>query len=158
MSSDKSTIVENNEFIERFIEVCETDKPVEIKRLLNISDQAARNYLAGRFPTPEILITIAEQTPYSIHWLLTGHGKKFVDFPHERHTHTLSEEMRSSIREMCVEVFNELQPAAQPKIVVLPTDRLKSEKTIELPAGKLKSEKAVEARISSPEKRQEKKD
>ena len=135
MSSDKSTIVENNGFIERFIEVCESDKPVEIKRLLNISDQAARNYLAGRFPTPEILITIAEQTPYSIHWLLTGHGKKFVDFPYEKHTTILSDEMRLSIREMCVEVFRELQQAAQPKVVVIPSDRLKSEKAIEDPVN-----------------------
>lgn len=135
MSSDNSTIVENNGFIERFIEVCETDKPVEIKRLLNISDQAARNYLAGRFPTPEILITIAEQTPYSIHWLLTGHGKKFVDFAYEKHTGVLSDEMRLAIREECIAVFNQLQHEAQPKVVTITPDRLKTEKAIEAPVN-----------------------
>lgn len=151
--------MENSDFIDRFIEVCESDKAVKIKRLLNISDQAARNYLSGRLPTPEILITIADQTPYSIHWLLTGRGRKFVDGSFEKNTHSvISDEMLAAFRKICVEVFAELQQAAQPKIVVLPTDRLKSEKTIELPAGNLKSEKAVEARIPSPEKRREKKD
>jgi len=144
MSSDKSTIVENIEFIERFIEVCETDKPVEIKRLLNISDQAARNYLAGRFPTPEILITIAEQTPFSIHWLLTGQGKKFVDSAYEKHTRILSDEMRLAIREECVAVFNRLQHEAQPKVVVIPPDRLKTEKAIETPAEASKTIEAPE--------------
>ena len=133
MSSDNSTIVENNGFIDRFIEVCETDKPVEIKRLLNISDQAARNYLAGRFPTPEILITIAEQTPYSIHWLLTGDGKKFVDSAFEKDTRILSDEMRLAIRKECVAVFNELQREAQSKVVVITPDRVKTEKAIESP-------------------------
>ena len=135
MSSDNSTIVENFDFVERFIEVCETDKPVEIKRLLNISDQAARNYLAGRFPTPDILITIAEQTPYSIHWLLTGNGKKFVDFAYEKHTRVLSDEMRLAIREECIAVFSRLQHEAQPKVVTIPPDRLKTEKAIEAPVN-----------------------
>jgi hypothetical protein len=135
MSSDNSTIVENNGFIERFIEVCETDKPVEIKRLLNISDQAARNYLAGRFPTPEILITIAEQTPFSIHWLLTGDGKKFVDSAYEKHTRVLSDEMRLAIREECIAVFSQLQHEAQPKVVTITPDRVKTEKVIEAPVN-----------------------
>lgn len=158
MSSEKSTNVENSDFIDRFIEVCESDKAVKIKRLLNISDQAARNYLSGRLPTPEILLTIAEQTPYSIHWLLTGRGRKFVDHTFEKNTHTVSAELLAEIRKICVEVFTELQPAAQPKIVVLPTDKLKSEKSIELPADKPTSERTVEARLPSPEKRQEEKD
>ncbi|MEQ1765357.1 MAG: hypothetical protein ABL984_19670 [Pyrinomonadaceae bacterium] len=45
--------------------------------MLNISYQAAKNYLNGRFPDPRVLLTIAERTPYSLHWLLTGEGEKF---------------------------------------------------------------------------------
>lgn len=137
MSSDKSTTVENSQFIDRFIEVCESDKAVKIKQLLNISDQAARNYLSGRLPTPEILLTIADQTPYSIHWLLTGRGRKFVDHAFEKNALAISDEMLVTIRRICTEVFQELQQA-QPKIVVLPPDRLKSEKAIETPVSAVK--------------------
>lgn len=138
MSSDKSTNVENCPFIDRFIEVCESDKAVKIKQLLNISDQAARNYLSGRLPTPEILITIADQTPYSIHWLLTGRGRKFVDQAYEKNALAVTDEMHATIREICAEVFAEFQQANQPKIVVLPPDRLKSEKAIEAPVSTIK--------------------
>lgn len=108
---------------------------------MNISDQAARNYLAGRFPTPEILITIAAQTPFSIHWLLTGQGKKFVDSAYEKHTPILSDEMRLAIREECVAVYHQLQHEAQPKVVTITPDRLKTEKVIEAPVNT--SKKAV---------------
>ncbi len=61
----------------RFIEVCGTSEPARIQRLLDISYQAAKNYLEGRLPDPRVLLTIAERTPYSLHWLLTGEGEKF---------------------------------------------------------------------------------
>lgn len=143
MSSEKSTIVENPEFIERFIEVCESNKPTKIKRLLNISDQAARNYLAGRLPTADILITIAKQTPYSLHWLLTGCGAKFVVDPgdgEEKATPEFTDKQVESIEKICVRVMAEHQQETQPKIVVLPHDKLKSEKAREAKTDIVKEE------------------
>jgi hypothetical protein len=46
--------------------------------------------------------------------------------------------MRASVREVCVEVFNELagsQKAAEPKIVTLQSNKLKSEKAVEAPVA-----------------------
>ena len=71
--------MKKNDFIERFIEVCDSSQPTEISKLLDISYQAAKNYLEGRYPDANVLIKIAERTPYSLNWLLTGKGKKFVE-------------------------------------------------------------------------------
>lgn len=67
-----------NEFIDRFVEVCGTSEPVKIQRLLDVSYQAAKNYLLGRMPDSFVLRTITERTPYSINWLLTGQGEKLI--------------------------------------------------------------------------------
>ena len=74
MSSTSTNVVG---FGVRFAEACGTSEPARIQRLLNISYQAAKNYLNGRLPDPRVLIVIAERTPYSLHWLLTGSGEKF---------------------------------------------------------------------------------
>lgn len=66
-----------DDFGSRFAEACGTSEAARIQRLLNISYQAAKNYLNGRLPDPRVLLTIAERTPYSLHWLLTGQGEKF---------------------------------------------------------------------------------
>lgn len=137
MSREKPTIVEKKAIIQRFVEVCGSEEPAIIKRLLKISYQAAQNYLKGRLPTTEILLAIAEHTPYSIHWLLTGQGNKFAEEGQIENTPVLTGEMRASVREVCVEVFNELiggQKTAESKIVTLQSDKLKSEKAIEAPA------------------------
>lgn len=68
-------------FIERFVEVCGTSEPAKIQRLLDISYQAAKNYLQGRLPDSYVLLTLAKRTQYSINWLLTGEGEKFVAEP-----------------------------------------------------------------------------
>jgi hypothetical protein len=67
----------NTQFGVRLAEACGTGEPARIQRMLNISYQAAKNYLNGRLPDPRVLLTIAERTPYSLHWLLTGKGEKF---------------------------------------------------------------------------------
>lgn len=77
MSSTHANIAD---FGSRFAEACGTSEPARIQRLLNISYQAAKNYLNGRLPDSRVLVTIGERTPYSIHWLLTGQGEKF-SFP-----------------------------------------------------------------------------
>lgn len=77
MSSAKKKVDKN--FVKRFIEVCGTNCPKTVSEKINISYQAAKNYLQGkRIPESYILLSIAEQTPYSVHWLLTGKGDKFV--------------------------------------------------------------------------------
>ena len=124
----------NRAFSARFIEACGTSKPAKIQRLLNISYQAAKNYLQGRLPQTDVLISISESTSYSIDWLLTGRGKKFLeDVPHED-TPILTRQIRDLIRNTCVEVINEMngsQGAAQPKVVVLQSSELMSEKVTE---------------------------
>ena len=125
----------NIAFVERFTEACGTAEPAEIARLLNISYQAAKNYLeGGRYPKPEILIVIAERTNCSIHWLLTGKGKKFLDEATTQNTLLASGEAEAFVRRICVEVINETI-GMQPRVVVLPPASLREEKaTDEQPA------------------------
>ena len=64
-------------------------------------------------------------------WLLTGRGKKFVDDITGQDTPILTGQMEASVRRICVEVINEFsgrQTAAQPKVVVLQSGELLSER------------------------------
>jgi hypothetical protein len=136
LSTEKKVENEKNLFITRFVEVCGTSEPAKIQRLLNISYQAAKNYLQGRLPDPVVLRTIAERTPYSIHWLLTGAGEKLVAGPEAatEDTPLTTRQVRDLIRVECVEVINELmrsRESTQQKVVVLQSDTLKSEKVRE---------------------------
>jgi hypothetical protein len=135
MSSKKLEISENISFVERFIEVCASNQPNEIARLLRISYQAAKNYLQGRFPDTKVLITISEKTPYSLNWLLTGQGEKFINGSANQDTVLLSDQMRSLVREICVEVLGEMlstkKDSAQQKIVVLSSEKIKEEKVLD---------------------------
>jgi len=131
MSRAKRQTKENIEFIARFIEVCGTSKPAEVKRLLNVSYQTAKNYLNGRIPQSDILIVIADRTSFSIDWLLTGRGKKFFDGRLNQDTPIPAGQMEAFVRSICVEVINEVSgrhEATQPKIVVLQSSELMSEK------------------------------
>jgi transcriptional regulator with XRE-family HTH domain len=76
MSNPSSTNVKK--YIERLTETLQSAEPAEISRRLGISYQAAKNYLQGRLPSAEVLMLIAEQTDYSLNWLLTGNGAKKV--------------------------------------------------------------------------------
>jgi|CXWL01.1.fsa_nt_gi hypothetical protein len=137
MSSDKNNNRKrspDNGFIRRFIEVCGTSEAVKIQRLLNISYQAAKNYLRGRMPDTSILLTLSERTPYSIHWLLTGRGKKFVDDHGDLNTPVSAGQFEQSVRRICVEVINEMNGRKEPtlpKIVVLQPEDILSEKAVE---------------------------
>ena len=127
---------EKNLFITRFVEVCGTSEPAKIQRLLGISYQAAKNYLQGRLPDSYVLRTVAERTPYSINWLLTGKGEKLVSEAVTAKDSTVDTplstgQIRDLIRSECVEVINELlgsRVSTQQKVVVLPSGSLKSEK------------------------------
>lgn len=125
------TEIEKNKFIVRFIETCGTAEPARIQRLLNISYQAAKNYLQGRQPDTTVLKAIAGKTPYSIHWLLTGEGEKLVSSDLQKDTFILTDQIRTLIRQECVKVINEIlgsQVTTQSKVVVLQSDKLRSEK------------------------------
>ena len=132
--AQKRQMRKNPEFIARFIEACGTSEPADIQRLLNISYQAAKNYLQGRLPQTDVLISISERTSYSIDWLLTGRGKKIIENVTRQDTPIHTGQIEESVRRICVEVINEMtgsQVAAQPKVVVLQSSELLSEKATE---------------------------
>ncbi|MGC2238904.1 MAG: helix-turn-helix domain-containing protein [Pyrinomonadaceae bacterium] len=135
MSSGKLKKVENSDFIKRFVEVCGSSQPVEVARLLNISYQAAKNYLFGRMPDSNVLVIISERTPYSIHWLLTGQGKKFVESSQSEDTLRPSDQLREFVRRECLELIEEVlsrqTEAAQSKVVVLTSENIKKEKVMD---------------------------
>ena len=138
MSSRKAKIIENSSFIARFIEVCNSSQPNDIARLLNISYQAAKNYLQGRLPDTKVLITISEKTDYSVTWLLTGKGDKFINDSIDQDTLLLSDKMRAIVRQTCLEVISEVlgnqDNKSGPKIVVLTSEKIKEEKVLDQPA------------------------
>jgi hypothetical protein len=123
---------EENEFGQRFAEACASEEPARIGRFLNISYQAAKNYLGGRLPEPRVLLRIAENTPYSIHWLLTGEGEKFVRQDADAGTVIPASEIKAMVREACAEVINEvLTRRGEPRVVLLDPMKIKSERVYE---------------------------
>jgi hypothetical protein len=130
MSSINNEGQKLSEFGERFAEACGTAEPARIQRLLNVSYQAAKNYLHGRMPDARVLITIAERTPYSIHWLLTGQGDKF-SFPRRDDTPILARQISELIKQEVEVVVNEALTKAQgpsgSRTIVLRADEVKSE-------------------------------
>ncbi len=135
MSSEKTNILEDSAFIERFIEVCGKSQTSDIARLLNVSYQAAKNYLQGRVPEPRVLKVISEKTTYSINWLLTGNGDKFVKTSVNDDTVILSDQMRTLVRQICSEIFSEMlsnqNESAQQKVVLLTSEKIKVEKILD---------------------------
>jgi len=138
MSSENTKTTENFSFVERFVEVCGSRHPSDIAQLLNISYQAAKNYLQGRLPDSKVLTIISEKTPYSVNWLLTGEGEKFVKSPTAADTLLLSDQMRAFVKQICVEVISEMlnpqDTSAQQKVVVLTSEKIKEEKVLDPPA------------------------
>ena len=145
MSSDDSRCDENGLFGVRFAEVCDTAEPARIQRLLNISYQAAKNYLNGRLPDPRVLLTIAERTPYSLHWLLTGEGEKFaLPARDDGDTPLLARQIGELIRqEVSSAVDHAMEKAQKPgfKTIVLRTNELKSETEKELTKQKVRRDR-----------------
>jgi len=141
MSRANTTSVENQQFIARLVEACGTDKPAEIAQLFNVSYQAAKNYMAGRMPDTGVLLNIAENTEFSLHWLLTGEGKKFVEDEDQEDTLILSDELWEQIRDECRQIVSEMMnnqsESAEGKVIVLNVKDIKDEKILE--KGKLLS-------------------
>ncbi|MCU1288206.1 MAG: Bacteriophage repressor helix-turn-helix domain [Acidobacteria bacterium] len=140
MSSKKIQNLENVDFIKRFTEVCGSSKPACVARLLGVSYQAAKNYLRGRSPEAKILRRISEQTPYSIHWLLTGRGEKFAEANAEKKdTDILTGALRAFLKEECRQIIGEIlneqnqseRAIKQSRTVVLTPDMIKEEKVLE---------------------------
>lgn len=125
--------MKNPDFVKRLVEICGTSQPQTACQKLDISYQAAKNYLSGRLPNIPALIQISEKTSCSIHWLLTGKGDKFVSFDRNEDTLRLSAEMREFIRQECLELVKEVirgdyQETATEKVVVLNSGNIKEEK------------------------------
>jgi hypothetical protein len=139
MSSEDFTKKQKVDFVARLIEVCGSAQPAEVARGLKVSYQAAKNYLNGRLPGSNVLLIIAEKTPYSIHWLLTGQGDKFVETGKlQEDTLLAPDALRTFVRRECLQIIGEIlhdqtQPAetVSSKIVVLTPDKIKEEKIAE---------------------------
>lgn len=117
------------QFGKRFAEACGTGEAAKIQRLLDISYQAAKNYLGGRLPDPRVLLTIAERTPYSLHWLLTGEGEKFSLADSSSNTLPLARQISALIRREVEEAVDQAlanMPATggERRIVIAPEDVL----------------------------------
>ena len=135
MSRTNTTSVENLQFIARLVEVCETAKPAEIAQLFNVSYQAAKNYMAGRMPDTGVLLNIAENTDFSLHWLLTGTGKKFVGKDESEDTQILSDELWEQIRAECRQIVSKILDGQdvpdEGKVFVLNVKDIKEEKILQ---------------------------
>ncbi len=137
MSRKNLTFVKASAFVNRLIEACGSEQPAFIARLLNVSYQAAKNYLRGRLPEANVLIAFSKETPYSIHWLLTGEGEKFVANKFEQNTPLLSDQITTLIKDECrknvSEILNHSSENAQEKVIVLRAEDIKDEKLIDVP-------------------------
>ena len=120
-------------FTEMCGELCGSLQTPEIARVLDISYQAVKNYLNGRLPDAYVLQKIAEKTDYSLSWLLTGKGEKFVSIEYEEGTPVLTDQMRALVREACLEFINELAAESagdkNQTVIVLNSNLIKSEAT-----------------------------
>jgi hypothetical protein len=50
----------------------------EIARKMRRSEPAVKNYIDGRIPSADHLVSISHLTGCSVHWLLTGEGPKLL--------------------------------------------------------------------------------
>jgi len=135
MSSGKLKKIENFDFVKRFEEICGSSQPADVARLLNISYQAAKNYLSGRMPDSNILLLISERTPFSIHWLLTGQGEKFVESVQPEDVLLHPDQLREFVSNICQELIDKalsnLKENAQSKVVVLTPEKINEEKVMD---------------------------
>ncbi|MBV9216922.1 MAG: hypothetical protein JO053_12175 [Acidobacteria bacterium] len=137
MSRAYSRELNPSSFAGRLAEACGTREPAKIKQLLNISYQAAKNYLNGRLPNAEVLLALARVTPYSIHWILTGQGNRFVFQRNPVDTPLAPGQLDEMVREICVEVINDLSgngEESMSRIVVLQPSDVLSETPVLQPA------------------------
>ncbi len=145
MSTQQNKVLNNNKFAKRFADVCGTSKPSEVVGILNISYQAAKNYLSGKIPNTPNLVNISAKTSCSIDWLLMGRGKKFIAEELNQNTLRLSDEHKFFIRDEIKKVFAEMSgnqsETVKEKVIVLKLEDIKEEKVInESPVLSLKKE------------------
>ena len=134
--------------------MCGTANPRVIADYLDVSYQAAKNYLNGRLPESKVLIKISEKTPVSIHWLLTGEGDKFVDRTGKNEAEllaaTLSEiaspkTLRKLFQALSEEMIDgsiarELEQEDKSRTITLDREKIYSEKTEPVKSAKLTRE------------------
>ena len=74
-------MAEKGGFTQRLHKIFSNASMAEIARQLDLPHATIRNYFAGRLPSPEVLIRIAEKTNVSLNWLLTGQGEVYAGAP-----------------------------------------------------------------------------
>jgi hypothetical protein len=119
-----------HEFALRLAEGCGSSEVAKVQRLLKIPYQSAKNYLGGRLPSAEALISISQCTGVSIDWLLTGLGKKFLEPSINASAPPAFGQIEESVRRICVEVINEMNGnhhPDQPKTIRLQSSDVMSE-------------------------------
>ncbi len=135
MSNTKSTNLNDIKFAKRFAEICQTSKPAEVARNLDISYPAAKNYLNGKIPNTPTIIHISEVTSCSIDWLLRGIGNKFIENNGYQDTPQPSGELKRLIRDECKKVFAEMMnvqtETEKEKVIVLRPEDIKEEKVLD---------------------------
>lgn len=134
MSITKTSVFKKKEFTRRFVEACGTSKAAEIAALLDISYQAAKNYLSGKLPNTRMLVVISAKTSCSIDWLLLGRGKKFLNERSPSDAPLPIGALRALIRDECRRTVDELLAekaleTAEEKVYVLKATDILEEKT-----------------------------
>lgn len=132
------TDIKTKKFIDRLVELCGTDQPTELAQRMDISYQAARNYLNGRLPETNVLMSISEKTKCSIHWLLTGEGEKFISAQQNLNTLLLSDQIKTFVRQECLKIFDEL--FTLPSESIQPEQIIGGQKIIKLSSDKIRLE------------------
>lgn len=69
---------EDSAFGSRLREAFGNASNTQIAERLSVSKATITNYMAGKIPPPETLIEISKMTEFSIDWLLTGDGTKYL--------------------------------------------------------------------------------
>jgi transcriptional regulator with XRE-family HTH domain len=86
-------------------------KRTEIAKILNVSEAAVKNYLAGRVPDSEKLLLIAKATNCNLHWLLTGEGDRNARVPeHPKQQPVKEDPVIQRLREIVREELSLLRP------------------------------------------------
>lgn len=132
------TDIKTQKFIDRLVEIGETNQPAELAQRMDISYQAARNYLNGRLPETNVLMSISEKTKCSIHWLLTGKGEKIISARENLNTLILPDQIKTFIRQECLKIFDEL--FTLPSESVQPEQIIGGQKIIKLASDKIRLE------------------
>lgn len=70
--------LERKDFIDRLNRAFDDDTMAEVARRIGVPHATVRNYYQGRYPAPEVLIKMSNESGVSLNWLLTGKGDMYA--------------------------------------------------------------------------------